>query len=831
MRSWTPQLAAVLVVVIAGALYAQSTDERFLAGLRDRQLFELAESFCRQQLAKQSLTDQARAQLTREYIRTAAAHAAHLPPVDREPVWQSARSIAADFKRNHPDNARQILVQVQDALVVLSRAELARIEAEVGAAGAPALTEARGQVREAIRLLSDLERKTAEMVREAHRDRPDATELSADELISLQNNLQFQLARAYRNQALCYAANSDDRISALLQAIRTLDPLTQLTNGDPLMWRARIDLIVCLRQLGRWTEAAARIAELEKVTPPVNVQLRNRAERIRLEIGQGRPEKALTALQQGRSIDGQISAELDFAMLEIFLAFWKAAAKQEQTQQAEQWQKKAAQTVKSIERLHGDYWLRRAQAQLALAARAGVGASGLDVLIMAAENYYRRGELDDAVEAYDQAGQHAFDNSNLDQAFNLKRTAGVIEHKRKNLRGVIDRFRAVALAIPKHEQAAATHWFATRNAADLAKQQEPIDLTEYLALVDEHVNTWPSSPTADEARWWRGTLAESRREWPSAIAAFQAITPSFKAFDQAIAATERCWRVQLEEMDESERQTEAIRATEHFESVIRDGGDDWPTDWTPAQQMAATAAASIRLRYTPDSYSATTELLKAAIAGSSNADKTWLSSARALYVVSLAGGGDSQGATAVMREISTASPASLLAMLTGLETLSGQASEKVRQDLAPLELTAVKLLDEHKDELTAGQRAEISRVCGLALATTGKMEEANDVFSQLIKADPKNADLRQQYATMLAKSGDEKWLRLGLDQWRLILRNIEPKSPLWFQARYQVAFAHYQLGEKGEAVKIIKYLKILSPDLGGPAMREKFLALLAKCEG
>jgi hypothetical protein len=829
MRNGPLTFATLLVVLIANALFAQSTDERFLEGLRERQLFELAESFCRQQLAKQSLTDQARARLTREFIRTAAARAVHLPPGEREPVWRSARTIAAEFERDHPNNPRQILVRTQDALVVLSRAELARIEAEVGAAGAPAIAEARGQIREAIRLLGDLEVETATMIRAAHRDRPDAAELSADDLISLQNNLRYQLARAYRNQALCYAADSDDRISALLQAIRTLDPLTRLTNGDPMMWRARVDLIVCLRQLGRWAEAAARIADLEKATPPVEIQLRGRAERIRLELGQGRPEKALAMLQKGRSIDGRSSAELDFAMLEVFLACWKAAAKQEKPQQAEEWQKKAAQMVKSIEQLHGDYWLRRAQARLALAARGGVGADGLDVLVMAAENYYRRGELEDAAKAYDRAGQHALDHGKLDQAFDLKRIAGVIEHKRKNLRGMIDRFRAVALAIPQHEQAAATHWFATRGAADLAKRQHPIDLTEYLALVDEHVETWPSSPTADEARWWRGTLAENRREWSEAIAAYQAIAPNFKAFDQAVAATERCWRARLRKLEEADRQAEAVKAAEHFENIVR-GGGDWPTNWSPAQRIAATAAAGIRLQYIQDGYADAAELLEAATARATDADNDWLSSARALYVVSLAGGGDARAATSVMREISTASPDSLLAMLTGLETLSRQASEKVRQDLAPLELTAVKLLREHEDKLTTAQKDEIARVRGLALATTGKMDEANDIFSRLVKADPKNADLRQEYAAVLTQSGDEKWLRLGLDQWRLILRNIEPKTPLWYRARYQVALAHHDLGEKDEAAKVIRYLKILSPDLGGPEMKARFLTLLEKCQ-
>ena len=71
-----------------------------------------------------------------------------------------------------------------------------------------------------------------------------------EELVSLQNNVQFQLARAFRNRALCYPPRSADRVAALNQAIQQLGkPLQQLAQDDLLAWEIRIDQVTCLRLL------------------------------------------------------------------------------------------------------------------------------------------------------------------------------------------------------------------------------------------------------------------------------------------------------------------------------------------------------------------------------------------------------------------------------------------------------------------------------------------------------------------------------------------------------------------------------------------------------
>ena len=112
---------------------------------------------------------------------------------------------------------------------------------------------------------------------------PDA--LTAVELSSLQQNVRYQLARALRNQALCYPAGSADRVAALTQTAKTLEqPLRILPADDPLVARIKIDQSVCHRLLGELGIAATTLNGLDTVDHPASIRLVARAELIRLLI-------------------------------------------------------------------------------------------------------------------------------------------------------------------------------------------------------------------------------------------------------------------------------------------------------------------------------------------------------------------------------------------------------------------------------------------------------------------------------------------------------------------------------------------------------------------
>ena len=328
-----------MLLIAPLAARAESLDERFLAGLRDRRLFALAEKLCTEKLARTDLSDQQRAVYTIELSRSFAEHARQTAPDTRDQLWQQALDAPNQFARQSPTSPWLTLVRVQSGLVELSRAELLRQEAEVAAGGPERLEESRQQLRAAITELRTAKDIIAEELRSRPPTRkPEPGQMTTAELLSLEKNVQYQLARAYRNQGQTYPPGSDDQINSLTQAAELLKPLTLLdkresvvlakpVGGDRLpsafeRRRGRAGAIGSARRPG--TAAAnclggshnAKIGARARTTPP----------------------QALAIFQSGRSLEGQTSAELDLAYLETCLAAWRKANEAKQTAEAQQWQ-------------------------------------------------------------------------------------------------------------------------------------------------------------------------------------------------------------------------------------------------------------------------------------------------------------------------------------------------------------------------------------------------------------------------------------------------------------------------------------------------------------
>ncbi len=189
--------AGILVLGLLGTGWTagQTADDTFLDGLRHRRLFSLAERYCTERLQDKNLDQRDRVGLVIELIRTYAEHATHSPPTDRDARWQRARETAADFLQQQSDNPRRELVQVQDALTALAQGELARMEAEVAARPEQALARARDTIREAARLLEQIEKQLSQPATAGSSGGNQDDALTSNERFALQNHVQFQLVR------------------------------------------------------------------------------------------------------------------------------------------------------------------------------------------------------------------------------------------------------------------------------------------------------------------------------------------------------------------------------------------------------------------------------------------------------------------------------------------------------------------------------------------------------------------------------------------------------------------------------------------------------------
>lgn len=830
-------LLAIAILATPSFAADGSSDRRFAAGLRDRKLFELAVTYCQDRLGDPQLGDAGRAELTIELSLTLAEQAVNSAPDQREPLWQRASQVVDQFVQQSPESPRLPLVRFQGALALVARGELSRQEAEVLSDNVALLAQARDCLRIAVRQLGELHQEVERLLREANtsaRSRVQQSgrdQLAAVELLNLQTNVQYQLARALRNQGQCYPAESPDRANSLTQAVRLLDPLAKLDPTHPVAWESRLDEIVGYRLLADRATAQRKLDALLADQPPPSIQLRARAERLRLALAADQLPQALGLLDEGRQLDHLTSPDLDYAWLEVFLEAWRVTEKAKDQQAATEWRTKAMKMIRLIEQQHGPYWARRAEMLLAGRVEAAADGGDLAMQIHAAESAYRSGRPDDAVAAYDRAQAIASQQENPDRAFELGYIAATIQHRRKRHADALQRYRQLALAMPTHPKAAETHRLAIFHAAQLLKQQAPGAIEQYESLLQEFLKHWPESPAANDGRWRLGQLLEQKRDWPRAMAAYQAITPDDPHYARVVEATLRCGQNGLEERQAAGQTTEeqATAVAEWFEHLLVDSQGRLPERWSPAARDAVLAAARLRLYYTAGGFARAERLLEAALAGATDAPAEWKSSALAMLAFSLAGQGRHGEAATTLKQLPASSPDQLLGMLVALERMTSTAPAKVRGELARLELVAIERLRPQANQLSPDGQRTLDRLQAQALADAGRTAEALGAYEWLARTYPRDGEIQEAYARLLLARTDRPSLELALARWRDLEAKSKPQSPRWFRAKYQVAELHYRLGNPVQTAKMIALLEVLYPELGGPELKAQFLELQQRC--
>ena len=829
-RLRTPLLPCLLATTLFLAARPAFTDDRqFLAGLRQRQLFDLAALYCESRLADTDLTARQWSELVVELSRTHAEHALNSPPGERDAPWAAAGQVVADFSTRFPQHARLKVVQLQASLALLARGELGRQEAEVLAASPDRWDQPRSHLRSAIAELELLEQSVAEGLRS--RNQP-ADGLTEWEWLRLQKNIHYQLARALRNQAQSYPAGSADRSNALTRSLAHLNPLVTLDADEPLTWPARVDQIICLRLLEDFAAAESRLSLLEQTVPPPEIRPSVRAERIRLLLAGGQLADARNLLEEAREQPDPTSGQLDMALLETYVALWRAADRAGQQAQVAALQEQAMRLVRHIEQHWGPYWTRRAEMVVADAATIGSGASNLDVLIATAQNFYRRGQLQEAVPAFLRAADKAREMSDAASGLQLMNTAARIEHDLGRHQAAVEHFRAAALSFADQDEAGTVHLWAILNASQLA-QQDPAALDRYLQLLREHVARWPTGSSSNTARRWLGQLHVHQRNEAAAIEAYQGIGSEFPDFPRVVADLERLWIRQLARLRDDAAPSyphEADRAARFFENLLLGDERGLPEHWTPAHRSAAVAAARIRIDHSRQADGAAEQLLIAALEGSPDADPVWRSTAQSLLVVAMATQGRQAAAQQILSGLADGSPQQLLMIVSALARLSPSAGRPPNLALANLQLAATELLLRQRDQLDPSDQRRLDQAHAEALAAAGQLTAATRLYAELARTQPAAGNIQEGYAQLLLDSGDRESLQPALRQWRLVLAKSPAHTERWYRAKYSLAQVHFQLGDKRRAAELIRLLQAVPPGLEQTPLKPQFLQLLAECD-
>jgi hypothetical protein len=832
-RTAVALLIAALIAQPARAELSEPSEARYLAGLRERQLFALAESYCRRRLEQAYTVDRRRAELTVELSRTALEAALFTKPPEREARFSAALKVLSDEQQRKPNSAWKPLLLVQGGVVELVWGERLREEAQTLNSGDAALEKAREHLRAAAALFKQVDELAAAGAQDAARrqgagaagEQPSITEWA-----SLRRQIDYQRARTQRNFGESYPGGSPDRLSALEQAVELLEALSRAELTDAITWQARLDEATCRRLLGDLNKSELVLNLLDGQSPPTEIADRARAQRIRNRIVARKLEDAQQYFKpQDTEPDGAADPEVRLAETEWLVASARAADEAKNAQAAADFRERAAAMARLIAERHTPYFARRAETLLATSIGASPSAVHDDgALAKAAESFYRQGNIDKALELYDQIFTQATAAKQADVAFNAAFTAAALEQQRSRFATAADRFEKLAVALPDHARAGEASLLAAFNlgqslagVTDVAAATAGIE--RYAVLLKAHIARRPTDRTTPQARLWLAKVHLQRREPREVVSLLRGVSASDLLAEQIVAVLQQAGDAEL-----AAGKTAADRAAiaEVYAAAL-DGvrATSDAAAPSPVARLALRAAARLRLIYGEAGFATAAEslsqLLKATDlpADERRALLAWLALAEA-------GAGRLESAKQHAAAIDGSLTAEALPVVAKLDALAARAAVDQRDALATLVLRFVELLQPHQAELPAAWIAQVAPAEARALSHLGRIAEARKVWDALAAQRPRDAVVQEGYAAFLLTQSDRESLTRAVERWRLLERATREASPEWYRARLGTAQAYAKLGDSARAREIVELTAALHPDLGGPELRRRFEALV-----
>ena len=426
--------------------------------------------------------------------------------------------------------SRPLYRSLQESLDLLSRAEIAREEATLLGKKSQELEPIRNQCRAAIKRLRSLESPLEQLLRKNYQLKPsqrDRNDWKLSELESLRRNLQVQLARAFRNQALCYAEDSEDRVNSLILALGQLaEVLTQpLDEAD--VWQARVEQVVCLRLAKRTAEARQQLDRWLQAAPPSRIAARLQGQRLRILLGERRFDQARQLADELQQSHADVP-EADEAILATRLACGQM--------------QRATQQLLHIAATHGPYWKRRAELQLGLAVAKQPATTDPHLLNLAATSLYAADRMDEAVAMYDRLAESTLEQDNQELHFQALVSAAAIVQAMEQPAAALQRFRQLALRDPQRAEASAHHLTAIGQSAELLRNAPPGDrgkrFEQYLALLREHLQLGPESPSAPQVQQWlsRSQVEEIKQQRAETLIAVGDRSQAIALYQQLVQA-------------------------------------------------------------------------------------------------------------------------------------------------------------------------------------------------------------------------------------------------------------------------------------------------------
>jgi tetratricopeptide (TPR) repeat protein len=803
----------------------------YYAGLRDRQMFAVAEADALRRLGSDTLSPSLRAELAIELSRTYARHAIFSVGLERDELWERACQVVDALRESVPETPYAELLETQRAFVTADQGAQLRWHVELYPRDVSARAAARETLSEAVARLQTLPAgltvRTNALINELRRVRTVDDAPHPARVRAMQREVDFRTAATFLDLAKVLSA-LPERTAALQEADVLFTRLTKIAEADEFAWHAAVALLAVNRVREAHESVDRDVANLLSRELPPDVRAGAVAERCRSLLDRGRPDEALEALRQHQAERGSLTEELRGVLVDGLLQGHRLALERGNADSAGDL---LAQAESTQARMTGP-WGYRAQLRVEAAREiARLGPSLADQLDRG-QWAWRNGQFAEAVAAYGEAAAaaHAAGRTDLtvDVALTLaalQRESGKLVEAARVLDGLLSQY-------PEHRRAAEADLLrAFIRGQQFEAQPDQTTRRAYRNALEEHRRRYAERPTIHQATWMLARLAEHEQAWDETVTLLETLPaedPRRPDADQRMGQVYEKW---LEELRARGEPTEMLSAraiaaltrvtTPHLarRSPLAAGEADacWRLAMLLLRQPAPDFVRADQLLARVLESAATTPE-----AASEKIPVELRISAAQERIISLAGQGKLDAARRVLEELAGSQPEPLLDVLDGLSEVGSEIALEHRHDIGQLQLDLARQLLPGRNQLAPQTQSRLDESLAQGLAATGDHSGAMSVYGQLLVSDPRNPRLLTALARLEEQLGTVGGWQQAARHWQELQATQTSGSKEWFEARYRLAVCHHALGDDATARKLIGVTRVLYPDLGSPAQKARF---------
>lgn len=800
--------------------FDDSVDVRTVRGLSERRLYELARSHAESSL-KTAGNDLEKARLAAALIDVLTREALTSSGELRQSSWDRATRRALALEQELSGKPGGLLVSVQVPLIDLARLEQMVREIEIGQAGDEERIAARDL---SVRIQRDIDAVKARLLEALNQTTGNRrnNDLDAAALRGLRYNLEYQGARALILGGELYGKEEQtSRIDVMAQAeSRLLECAQSIGPGQSLWWSIQADRLRAARVAGNRRLFASIVSSLPSGIPDQNSRNQLNAELILDCVENGELREALALA--GDDITATASPDLDVSRLRLFIAISQTDAADKKA-----WQQKALDLTARIEASHGSWWGRRASLLVVGIAGSSGDSNNLDLLVRVASEAQQKRQWPEAIAALDAAVMQAEADNNQELAASLAFRAAAIEQEQEKHGEAAKRFEAISIKYPEWPKASSAHLMACWNMARIASTDAE-SAENYQRALEHHIQTWPMTPGADQARIWLSAMFQAKQQWKESLVLLANVSRSGSTYPEALDRILQLIPFYLssqgnrngngdEWLNQLARTLEtSLQKAEEVPAVTED---------LPSRRFAELITlAALRWVYGVEGALDTGEELAALLADPAHASLA--DRAGALLVIRSAWQGvDAAANIGKLQEIrlDAASQEMLRAGLAGEYTASPPTGS-CRETL----LAAANLLAAPIDG--AGKRTRYlwdqSRVKALiAVDHADGIEKVRSIAGQYPSDMAMQLALGRYWLPLAMR--DSTHVAGALGQWRKLASGTRPNSPDWFEAKLCVARLLVASGKTADARKMLEYMQAVPPGWKNSSFASEFDQLLS----